>query len=59
MSEISKQGETDIWNEITESTLPYNNKIKLLNRLRKNKIPKYKIQRNIEDFLKITHKIFE
>ena len=47
---ITKQGETDIWNEITKSTLPYNIKIKVLNRLRKNHLPKFKIQRNIEDF---------
>ena len=47
---ISKQDETDIWNEITTSIIDYDLKSKLLFRLRKNKFPKFKIQQNLDRY---------
>lgn len=48
---ISKYAETSIWNEIMESFLLFDQKMKLITRLRKDKIPKNPIQQTLDELI--------
>jgi len=49
---LSKEAETEIWNDVASSFIDYELKTKTLFQLRLSHFPKYKVQQNLDRYMK-------